>query len=55
MTLKLLNEEINDIMKRVKSLQESGLLGKDISQTINNEAKKTKKRISRNVTRHFRC
>ena len=39
MTLKLSNEEINDIMKRVKSLQESGLLAEDISQTIMKQKK----------------
>ena len=33
------NEEINDIMKIVKSLEESGLLIKDVSKTIKNEAK----------------
>ena len=36
-TLKISNEEMNDIMKIVKSLEESGLLIKD--QTIKNEAK----------------
>ena len=33
------NEEINDIMKIVNSLEESGLLIKGISETIKNEAK----------------
>ena len=33
------NEEMNDIMKMVKSLEESGLLIKGISKTIKNEAK----------------
>ena len=32
------NEKMNDIMKIVKSLEESGLLMKDISKTIKNEA-----------------
>ena len=36
------NEQMNDIMKIVKSLEESGLLIKYISQTIKNEAKKQK-------------
>ena len=35
----LSNEEMNDIMKVVKSLQESGLLTKDVNETIKNEAK----------------
>ena len=30
------NEEMNDIMKIVKSLEESGLLIKDVSETIKN-------------------
>ena len=34
------NEEMNDIMKIVKSLEESGLLIKDVRKTIKNEAKK---------------
>ena len=33
------NEEINDIMKIVKSLEESGLVIKGISETIKNKAK----------------
>ena len=43
-TTKLLisNEEINDIMKIVKSLEESGLLIKGVSKTIKNEAKEQK-------------
>ena len=38
----LINEEMNDIMKIVKSLGESGLLIKDASETVKNEAKKQK-------------
>ena len=37
------NEEMNDIMKIVKSLQESGLLIRDVSETIKNEANKQKR------------
>ena len=33
------NEEIRDIIKIVKSIEESGLLIKGISETIKNEAK----------------
>ena len=36
------NEEINDIMKIVKSLEESGLLIKSVIKTIKNEAKEQK-------------
>ena len=38
-TLIISNEEMNDIMKIVKSLQESDLLIKVVSETIKNEAK----------------
>ena len=41
-TLILIHEEMNDIMKIVKSLGESGLLIKDASETVKNEAKKQK-------------
>ena len=36
------NEETNDVMKVVKSLEESGLLIKGVSKTIKNEAKEQK-------------
>ena len=42
MTLRTRNEEINDIMKIIKSLEESGLLIKGISNTTKNEAKEQK-------------
>ena len=38
-TLIISNEEISDIMKIVKSLEEFGLLIKGVSETIKNEAK----------------
>ena len=41
-TLIISNEEINDIIKRVKSLEESGLLIKGVSKTIKNKAKEQK-------------
>ena len=41
-TLMTLNEEMNDIMKIVKSLEESALLAKGVSETIKNEAKERK-------------
>ena len=37
------NEEISDIMKIVKSLEESGLLIKRVSETIKNEAEEQKR------------
>ena len=38
-SLIIYNEEMDDIMKIVKSLQESGLLIKGVSETIKNEVK----------------
>ena len=35
---------MNDIMKIVKSLEESGLIIKDVSETIKNEAKEQLKK-----------
>ena len=42
MTLIILNEEMNDIMNIVKSLEESGLLITCVSETTKNEAKEQK-------------
>ena len=44
-TLIILNEEINDIMKIVNSLEESDVLIKGVSETIKNEAKEQKGRF----------
>ena len=41
-TLIISNEEMNNIMKIIKSLEESGLLIKGVSKTIKNEAKHKK-------------
>ena len=41
-TLIVSNEETNDAMKIVKSLEESGLLIKGVNETIKNEAKEQK-------------
>ena len=41
-TLIIMNEEMNDIKKIVKSLEESALLIKGVSQTIKNEVKEQK-------------
>ena len=54
-TLIISNKEMNVIMKIVKSLEESGLPIKGISNTIKNEAKVYKRRISGNVIRRLRC
>ena len=42
MTLIISNEEMNDVMKSIKSLEESGLLIKGVSETIKTEAKEQK-------------
>ena len=42
-TLIISNEEMNDFMKIVKSLEESGLLVKGVSKTTENEAKEQKR------------
>ena len=44
------NEEMNNFIKIVKSLEKSGLLIKGVSEEIKNEHK-----ISWNVITHFRC
>ena len=41
-TLIIFNEEMNDIMKIVKYLEESGLLRKGVGETILNETKQQK-------------
>ena len=41
-TLIISNEGMNDIMKIIKSLEESGLLIKGVSETIRSEAKEQK-------------
>ena len=41
-TLIISNEEMDDIMKIVNSLEDSGLLIKGVSETIKNDAKEQK-------------
>ena len=41
-TLIISNDDMNDILKIVKSLEDSGILIKGVSQTIENEAKEQK-------------
>ena len=45
-TLITSNEEMNDIIKKDKSLEKSGLLTKGVSKTIKNEAKNKKTNFS---------
>ena len=42
-TLIIFNEEMNDIMKMIKSLEKTGLLIKGVSETIENEVKQQKR------------
>ena len=42
-TLIIFNEEMNDIVKMIKSLEETGLLIKGVSETIENEVKQQKR------------
>ena len=51
-TLIISNEETDDIMKIIKSLEESGLLMKSVSETIKNEAKGQKGRLGIRYIRH---
>ena len=47
-------EEIKYIWKTIKSIEESGLLIKGVCETNEKEKKRTKRRISLIVIRHFR-
>ena len=42
-TLIIFNEEMNDVVKMIKSLEETGLLIKGVSETIENEVKQQKR------------
>ena len=44
-TLIISNDEIHDIIKIVKSLEDSGLLVKGITETVQNEVKEQKRRF----------
>ena len=50
-TLIISNEEMNDIMKIIKSREESSLFIKGVSETIQNRQKK----ISQYIMRYIRC
>ena len=52
-TLKISNEEINNIMKIVKSLDESDLLIKDVSKTKMKQ--NDRKKDFQYVVRYIRC
>ena len=46
---------MNDIMKIIKSLEESSLLIKGVSQTIKNKTKEKKEDFSKCYECYFRC
>ena len=54
-TLIISNEEMNDIIKIIKSLEESGLLIKGVSQTIKNEVNEQKGVFLSMLLKNIRC
>ena len=48
-------EKMEDILKIVKSLKESGLLIKGVSETINSETKEQKRWLSQNLIGYISC
>ena len=52
-TLIFPTEELNDIIKIIKSLKDSGLLIKDFTETVKNEIKRQKKGISSYVSTYI--
>ena len=53
-TLKISNEEMNDVMKIVKPLEECCLIIKGISEATQNKSKERKRWISQYVIRYIR-
>ena len=54
-TLIISNNEIEHIIKIVKSLEDSGLLLKKVTETVQNEVKEQKGGFFWYVIRHIRC
>ena len=54
-TLIISNEEMNDIIKIVQALEDSNILLKGVTNTIKNETKEQKRRISKYVVTYSRC
>ena len=48
------NEEMNDILKIIQALEDSNILLKEITATIENETKEQTRRIFSHVIRYFR-
>ena len=53
-TLKISNEEMNNIMNIVQALEDSNILLKGVTKTINKINKITKRRILKHVVGYFR-
>ena len=53
-TLIISNDEIGDIIKILRSLEDSGLLFKGVTETVQKRSKRTKRRISWYVIRYIR-
>ena len=54
-TLIISNNEMKDIIKIVKSLEDPGLLLKEVTETVQNEAKEQKEGFLSIVIRYTRC
>ena len=54
-TMILSNEEMDDIVKILKSLEDFGLLIKGVSETTENDAKKQKRQINWSAVSYNRC
>ena len=53
-TLITSNEEMNDIIKIIQTLEDSNILIKEVTKTIKNETKEQKGRFSKYVIRYVR-
>ena len=53
-TLIISNEEMNDLMKIIQALEDFSILLKEVTKTIENEAKMQKRNIFEYVIRYFR-
>ena len=52
-TLYILNMDMNDIRKIIKSLKDSGALTDGVAEIVNHEIKKTRRCVSRNFVSTF--
>ena len=54
-TLIVSSKDMNDIMKIVQALEDSNILLKGVTKTIENETKKQKGEFFKYAIRYFRC